>query len=229
VKYLLPLLGGLSFTSVHASYTDLQLNTDNRPPFEYLDSEGKLAGVAAELITCSLNQLDVKYDIKIMPWSRAQKSVFAGLGDGFFAASKNSSRDEYAQLSTIIVDQNWNWYLSKDLTLTPDSDEFKKTVKVSSWIGSNSLKWLKENKYNLKQPSKHNRELVKRLLGGRIEGVYASNIVFEAALNDLGENLDNLDIVQGMYKPMGVYFAKSYLKKNPGFIEGFNAALKKCK
>ena len=171
----------------------------------------------------------MKYEINVIPWSRAQKSVEAGLADGFFAASQNRERDNYARLSAIIVDQNWSWYLSKGLTLSPNSEEFKNHVKVSSWIGSNSLKWLEENKYNLKQPSKHNRELVKRLLGGRINGVYASNIVFEAALKDLGESLDNLKVVKDQYKPMGVYFSKNYLEKNPGFIEDFNVATKKCK
>ena len=52
MKILLLLLGIFSFTGVHASYSDLQLNTDDRPPFEYLDREGELRGVAAELITC---------------------------------------------------------------------------------------------------------------------------------------------------------------------------------
>lgn len=229
MKYVLLFISFFSVTEIHASYSDLQLNTDNRPPFEYLDNEGKLTGVAAKLVTCSLDKLDVKYEIKVMPWSRAQKSVEAGLEDGFFAASQNDGRDKYAQLSAIIVDQHWNWYLSKNITFTPDSEEFKKNAKVSSWIGSNSLKWLKKNNYNIKQPSKHNQELVKRLLVGRIEGVYASNIVFEKALKDLGENLNELNIVKGMFKPMGVYFSKHYLKKNPGFIEAFNSASKKCK
>jgi polar amino acid transport system substrate-binding protein len=229
MKYLLLFLSFFAVTQASASYSDLQLNTDNRPPFEYLDNEGLLTGVAAKLVTCSLDKLDVKYEIEVMPWSRAQKSVEAGIADGFFAASQNDGRDKYAQLSTIIVDQHWNWYLSKSITLSPSSEAFKKNVKVSSWIGSNSLKWLKKNNYKVKQPSKHNKELVKRLLVGRIEGVYASNIVFEKALNDLGENLNELNIVKGMFKPMGVYFSKSYLKNNPGFMEEFNSASNECK
>lgn len=229
MRYLLPFLSIFYLTAANANYSDLVLNTDNRLPFHYLNNEKKLKGIAIELITCSLNKLGVRYEIKVMPWSRAQESVKAGLEDGFFTASQNNDRDKYAQLSSIIVEQNWNWYLSKDITLPPSTEEFKSEVKVSSWIGSKSLKWLKENNYKIMQPSKHNQELVKRLLSGRIDGVYASNIVFEKALKDADKDLTELNIVKGLYKPMGVYFSRKYLEKNPGFMESFNSAYQKCK
>lgn len=230
MKYIVFVLSSIFISAVHgATYTDLHLNTDERPPFEFIGSDGKLEGVAVDVITCALDKLDVNYDIKVVPWSRAQKLVEAGDADGFFAASQSESRDQYARLSTVAVDQYWNWYLSPSIELSPSSPGFKADIKVSSWLGANSLKWLNNNGYNVKQPSKNNKELIKRLLGGRLDGVLSSDIVFERSLRDLGINLSELKVVKGMFKPMGVYFAKTYLNNNPGFLTSFNQATERCK
>ncbi|MGH1487640.1 MAG: substrate-binding periplasmic protein, partial [Cellvibrionaceae bacterium] len=222
--YLLFISAALMSLSVDASYKDLQLVTDERPPFEFKGANGKPEGVAVDGVRCALSKLDVKYSIKIMPWARAQAQVKAGKAHGFFAASRNDTRDAYAILSDVVVEQYWNWYLAPSITSDPSSDEFKSQVKVSSWLGSNSLKWLTKKGYKLGKSSKSNDELVKRLMSGRLDGVYASDVVFEKAVSSLGKDMSKLRVVEGVYKPMGIYFSKDYLNNNAGFMDSFNKA-----
>ena len=212
------------FVSINtqAAYQALQIMTDERPPFEYIGDNGELLGIAVERVRCALDKIDVQYTIKVVLWARAQQMVKSGQTHGFFAASRNNGRDQYATLSDVVVEQYWNWYLSNDVAIAPNSEEFKKTITVSSWLGSNSLKWLTKQGYQVSQPSKSNTQLVKRLINSRVQGVYASNVVFEKAMADLGETLKKVKVVQGAYKPMGVYFSKKYLEDNSGFMQLFN-------
>ncbi len=202
--------------------------TDDRPPFEYKDASGKIVGVAADKVTCAMDKLKLVYEIQMVPWKRAQNTVKEGNAHGFFAASRNTDRDKYATISTVVADQYWNWYLLKGESLDPTDPTFKSKGKVTSWFGSNSLKWLKKNGYAISGNPKNASQLVKMLEAKRVHAIFGSNFTIEAELKKLGLT-DKVKIIKGLHKPMGVYFSKKFLEKNPGFLEKFNKLVEGCK
>lgn len=113
---------------------------DDRPPFHFLNADGKLDGHVARVVRCTLEKIGQPYEINIVPWKRAQVETERGVADSFFAASRNSIRDNYAQLSGVIIDQHWSWLVLKTNSLDVTSAIFKKEAVVGSWLGSNSLK-----------------------------------------------------------------------------------------
>lgn len=218
----------LSMSSTASAEGSLILLTDERPPFEFSDPDGRPAGVAVEIVRCALEQTGLPFEIKITSWKRAQLETQKGKAAGFFSASQNTSRDQYASLSEIVVDQYWSWYWLKTNELDPESGTFKSRARTASWLGSNSLKWLKSNGYKIKSNPSNVDQLLLQLSRGKIDAAFGSDVAFDDAIKRLG--LDGLfKSMRGVHKPMGVYFSHSYLQDNQGFLERFNNFIKACK
>ncbi|WP_163836848.1 substrate-binding periplasmic protein [Spartinivicinus ruber] len=232
MKHIVTLTYILSITATSQqtqAFEKISILTDHRPPFEFKNDNGEIVGVAADKVKCILNAMNANFSLEITPWKRAQAETKEGNADAFFAASKNSSRDEYAVLTATIADQYWNWYLSKDSQLDPNDEGFKSKAITGSWSGSNSLKWLKKNGYNAKYNARTTEQLSKMLESKRMDAIFGSNFAIEADLKKL-KILDKIKIVKGIHKPMGMYISKNYLSKNNGFLEKFNnTATSSCK
>lgn len=203
------------------------LAADERPPFHFTSSEGHLEGVAITVLDCAMKRLSQTYSVTMLPWKRAQRQVKEGTMHGFFAASHNSDRDAYAELSSIIADQYWNWYVMKDSDLDPTAAAFKGSGKVASWLGSNSQKWLVDSGYEPAPPSAKVDMLLNRLLVGELAAAFGSNFLIESIISKRGLQSD-IEIFDGPHKPMGIYFSKPFLAENPGFLDRFNGAVGKC-
>lgn len=218
----------LSLSSTASAEGSLILLTDERPPFEFSDPDGRPAGVAVEIVRCALEQTGLPFEIKITSWKRAQLETQKGKAAGFFSASQNASRDQYASLSEIVVDQYWSWYWLKTNELDPESDTFKSRARTASWLGSNSLKWLRSNGYKIKSNPSNVDQLLLQLSRGKIDAAFGSDVAFDDAIKRLG--LDGrFKTTRGVHKPMGVYFSHSYLQDNQGFLERFNNFIRSCK
>jgi polar amino acid transport system substrate-binding protein len=200
---------------------------DDRPPFHSEDGKGNIVGVSVNVVRCIMEKMNRQYELKVEPWARAQASVEKGKADGMFSASKNDERDQYAVLSNPICDQYWNWYVLKDSNADPNSPDFKSKAKVGSWFGSNSLDWLLKNGYNAPATPRGADQLVDQLLMGRVDAVFGSNVTIEEAIKAKSVS-DKIKTIQGLSKPMGVYFSKKFLEREPKFLEEFNSHVGSC-
>jgi len=217
----------LSLSSTVSAQEPLILLTDERPPFEFSGPDGRPAGVAVEIVRCALEKTGLPFEIKITPWKRAQLDTQRGKAAGFFSASHNADRDQYAQLSEIVVDQYWSWYVLKSSSLNPASKSFKAEARTASWLGSNSLKWLNANGYKVESNPSTVDQLLLQLSRRKIDVAFGSDVAFDDAIKRLG--LDGrFKSKKGVHKPMGVYFSHLYLKDKPRFLEKFNEFVDEC-
>lgn len=214
-------------TVIASARPSLILLTDERPPFEYSDADGRPAGVAVEIVRCVLEKTGLPFEIRITSWKRAQLETQKGKAAGFFSASHNIDRDKYAELSEIVVDQYWSWYVRSGSSLNPEADSFKAEARTASWLGSNSLKWLKSNGYKIKSNPSNVDQLLLQLSRGKIDAAFGSDVAFDDAINRLGLG-GRFKSTRGVHKPMGVYFSHLYLKSKPGFLVRFNQFIIEC-
>lgn len=184
-------------------------------------------GVAVDRVRCILKKMDTPLEIQVVPWRRAQLLVERGTADGFFAASQNDSRDEFAVKTMIIADQQWNWYLLKENALSPRDQSFKEKASVGGFVGANMLKWMKEQNYNVTATPKNTEGLLKLLLARRVDAVMANNYVMQALLQNHKVE-DQVKIYLNLDKPLFVYFSKEFTKSRPMFIEKFNNLIPEC-
>lgn len=196
-------------------------------PMEYVANEN-FKGIAIDVVRCAFDKIDVPLDVVVVPWARAQYMVKNNDADGFFAASKSDSREQFAQMSVIIASQKWQWYLLKENELNPDSLDFKSKAVVASFIGANMLNWMEEQGYNIRGRSRDTAGLLNLLLKKRVDAVLANNSVMNALIAK--QNVENkIKSYLNKDKPLGVYFSKVFLAKRPKFLTKFNDAVIKCR
>ena len=230
--YLILIVGGDAFAS---SKEKVILTTHNLYPYgsypagaeEQLIADETFKGVAVDRVRCVLDKMAIPLEIQVVPWRRAQFLVEQGMVDGFFAASQNDFRDEFADKTATIADQKWNWYLLKENPLSPLDPSFKEKARVGGFVGANMLKWMKEQNYNVTATPRDTEGLLKLLLARRVDAVMANNYVMQAMLQKYGVE-DQVKSYLNLDKPLFVYFSKDFLKSRPMFIETFNGLVPEC-
>ncbi len=116
------------------------LTTQSVPPYVICNKNGKFDGYAAKVVRYALEKMGQPYEIRIFPWNRAQMMVKEDRADGFFPASQNNTRDEYAVISATIAEQKWNWYLLKSNPSDPADPSFKEKATVGGFMGTQHVK-----------------------------------------------------------------------------------------
>ncbi|MBI9111280.1 ABC transporter substrate-binding protein [Maridesulfovibrio ferrireducens] len=204
----------------------ITLATHNLCPYGCYDENGIFDGCAVRVVKYAFNKMNIKLNIVVVPWIRAQRLAKDGKVDGFFAASKSEDRDQYGVQSAIIAEQRWNWYMLQENPLDPASEHFKKRATVASFRGSNMLKWLKANNYNATSSPPTTEHLLNMLLLKRFDAMLANDMVMTDKI--LKHNIHNrLKIITLLSKPLGVYFSKNFINENPDFLSQFNKHVEK--
>lgn len=238
INYLLITLVFLSISSVKASeITKITLATQNLCPYgcyqnndpANLDDLSNFSGIAVDVVKCALGKMDISLDLMVLPWARAQKYVLTtNKADGFFSASQNNYRDQFATLSYPIAKQKWQWYILKNSTVIPTEANFKQQASVGAFIGSNMLKWLESNDYQVLARPLNTDHLLQMLLKERLDAILANDYVTDRLITKYKAD-DKVTSYLHMNKPLGVYFSNSFLKKNQDFLPAFNKRVKQCR
>jgi polar amino acid transport system substrate-binding protein len=146
-KLYLVLVTGL-FLTMMSSYVYAQAVMEFHlpvfPPYTF-EKDGKIQGIAVELVGQILKEAGIQYTIDLVPnYGRAIANVKIGLSDGFFLASQNSERDNIAVFSNPVTNNNWCWFYPVNSKLDPKDGEFKANAKVGTILNANTHKWLKK-------------------------------------------------------------------------------------
>lgn len=211
------------------------LSTHHRPPFSYFIkgiphkkiADSSFKGTAVDVVRCAFKRMDIPLEIHIHPWQRAQQLAKEGKVDGFFSASHHQERDDYAVMSDIIATQHWNWILRAGTPLSPKDVTFKEKAKVTSFAGSNMLKWLYEEKYNIPTEARDSETLFNLLLTHQVDAVIESQRVLKEVITP--KNKDKFKIYVAKNKPLGIYFTKKFLKESHFSMKMLNQNIQYCR
>ncbi len=218
------------FLALNPSYAEtVRLTTHNLAPYSYYEND-KLIGKAVIVVECAFKQLNnFEAEFIVVPWKRAQQMVEKNEAEGFFAASHNPQRDEYAVISEIIAEQKWTWYMLTERIADPTSDTFKQNYIVSSFLGANMQKWLNQQGFKLvNQLPSTNLQLFKLLMHKRVDAILANDQVMNKLITEKNA-ADKISTIINRNKPLGVYFSKAFIQKNPKFLPSFNQAVLNCR
>ena len=189
----------------------VHLTTKLWPSYQYNSEEsGLLSGVSVNTIRCVFKQLERPVEFQLLPWKRAQVNVQRGISDGFFSASQNEGRDQYAVLSEPISSQKWTWITIVDAEEDPLSKNFKDSATVVGILGSNMTRWAINEGYTVTHEFKDTDHLMRMLLYRRADAAIDNDSVVKSWLKNNPIYSDKIKLTVQRDTPLGVYFSKIF-------------------
>lgn len=220
---------GALFMSTSWSATPLRLATHDQAPYGTYLPDKSFDGIAVQVISCVLKKMNRPVAIEVYPWERAQRMAQNDEVDGFFPATIKPERLVWAEASSVIAEQKWIWYLPLDSKLDPLSKEFKATANVGAHLGSNRLKMLESENYNIVLKSLTDEALLKAFAHGRADAILGGDQAIAVAMKKLNIDPKAYRMVVANDSPLHAYFGKKFLLSEPGFMKSFNAQVATCR
>ena len=232
--YLSMVLSGLLLllTSQIAAATEVDrvitITTQEWAPYQMQVGQ-KNEGYAIKALACVMDKLQQPYKVIFLPWGRAQLEVKQGNYDGFFSASHNNERDDFAVLSNTFIAQQWSFYLLKNTAIPLNQDAIKSNAQFGARRYSNATFWLQKHNYNVIHQTSTLDELISLLEKNRIGAILENNLFFEAAAKRVNIPLSDFSVVPNLDRSLGVYFGKTFLTQYPDFLDKFNQHTENCR
>ncbi len=207
----------------------LKMATHDQAPYGSYMADKSFDGVAVKVMSCVLKRMNRGYAIEVYPWERAQILAERGDVDGFFPATLKPERLAWAEASEVIADQKWVWYLAADSKLDPTSAEFKTKAKVGAHFGSNRLKLLEADKYQVVLKPQTDAALLEAFVAGRADAILGGDLAIADAMKELKLNPKDFKMVIAKDSPLHAYFGRKFLQSEPDFMKRFNAQISACR
>jgi polar amino acid transport system substrate-binding protein len=200
------------------------------PPYTQAP-QGATLSAGNFLVDQIMRLVGVDYQSSPVPnYKRALSDVKKGMADGFFLASKNDQRDAVAVFSEPVVFNHWSWFFNSEMSFDSSAPEFKQQARVASIEGTNTLRWLKDQGYQVVGKQTEVDSLAQLLFDlKRIDAVFISADVFKYGSHHprLADG-SYLEVIE-QRAPFGIYISKNYLQQYPDFMVRLNIAIQKVK
>ena len=97
VNCLLLIILTLSRTVIATSLEDIEIMTEEYPPYNYLGSDGEITGIAVDVLKAAYQQAGIKLDtnnIQMTPWPRAYRLLKLSDKHLLFSMTRTPSREK---------------------------------------------------------------------------------------------------------------------------------------
>lgn len=94
------------FSSALSAQT-FQLKTENYPPFNLGNSDGKIIGISSEIVEALFKRTKVEYEMELLPWQRAYRLALEETNHAVFSTTQTTERQPLFKWVGPIVDNNW--------------------------------------------------------------------------------------------------------------------------
>lgn len=218
--------------SVNAEAADeerIKLATQYWTPYQTVDDNGVIGGLAVERVKCAMRGTGQPYEIHMMRWDKAQLMVETGQMQGFFSGSASSQRASYAVPSEPVVSDYLAWFVAPDVSQDVTDNTSKYSLRYSAKFNTNKWLYLKRDGYNVIKKPRDADGLLQMLWQGDIDVAYEYELVFEESLKKAGIPLDYFEKVRLKKQDLMMHFGKDFVKENPSFLATFNSSLEACK
>ncbi len=100
MKLLLILLAFMTVLNCHASAINndipkLNVVTEDWPPYNYLDKNGEIVGIATKRVKSILRAADIHYEITLQPWARAYYTAAKEKNTLIYSIIRNEKREPF--------------------------------------------------------------------------------------------------------------------------------------
>lgn len=180
----------LSAAKVSAAAT-ITLTTEQWPPNNYLDDNGKVIGIATEKVRLLFDKAGIKYTIELMPWARAYHKTLHNPNTAIYSIMRSQSREALFQWVCPLVDPTPIFFYKlasrTDIIINNLEDVKKYLISVSK--NEFDHQYLRANGFVVSKDyyvSFDDKTLLKKLLNGRIDLMMGTEYAIISNTKELG-------------------------------------------
>ena len=206
----------------------IRVYTHGETKLAFKNPDGSITGEAIDILTCVMDKLDRKYTLSLAPLSRAA-SILKNSNSAIWFPSKFEGKPErLAQLAGPAGSVTFKWHMNKDSQLDPNSPDFHKRAKITTFSGSRMIGWLKENGYNYVSGSADPNRLVYMLVSHEVDAILSVQLGESASASVKKQIEDNIKSIPQHTDSTAFHFSADLIKNQPDFIEKFRLEMKTC-
>lgn len=210
---------------------DIVAYTEDFPPYNFLDGEGRPAGFSVELLAVLMKEAGLGYRIELVPWARAVQSVRRTPDSLLFTTARTPEREgwfdwvgPFAARRTVLVGLHGG--------IQPANLDAVRRQRVAVINGDAGMEFLLSNGFaiglNVLPVSRRN-DLPRFLFSGQADFVAANPAMLRAVAARAGFQAGLLeDRITLVEMPAGFYFALSK-QTRPALRERIEAAFKRLR
>lgn len=144
----------LSSYTLAMSLEEVSVLTEEYPPYNYLDDQGRLKGIAVELLARAYKEAGISLDIEnitVQPWPRSYRQLQRNTSTMLFSMTRNAQREKLFKWAGPISDTKVVLIAKKSNQIKIDSLEDLKKYTIGGILDDIGLQLVKEL---LKNPDK---------------------------------------------------------------------------
>ena len=163
---LLFLVAWLAVGGAHAQ--QLELLTEEYPPFNMSDAQGKLVGISTDIVRELFRQAQVPYTLAVSPWMRAVYTVRKQPDHCVFSMSRLADREAQFRWVGPLAFDDWSLFARMPLAQKPKALADVKGARIGSYLGDGGVDYLRRRGFEV--DGAPNDDLnPRKLLMGRID------------------------------------------------------------
>jgi len=93
--------------SLPVSAAPLVINTEDYPPFNYADSQGKILGTATKILRTALRSADIDAEFRLLPWARAYTAARLREQHCVYSTTRTAERETLFRWAGPLVVNEW--------------------------------------------------------------------------------------------------------------------------
>jgi hypothetical protein len=225
---LLAALAYLSKETIADDSNPIPVYTHGETAIAFQNPDGKITGIAIDRLTCTMGKLNQNFSLAIAPLSRA-RNIIQGSKPAIWLPAKFEGPDDLmAQMAGPAGALEVSWHMRKDNPLDPNSAQFQKEAKITTFSGSQLATWLKENNYNHMVGSADPNRLVYMLMSKEVDAVLSvelKNSVTKSIKKTLRDKIKHIPhkTIETAFR-----FSKGLIENQPAFVNRFRNTLQSC-
>ncbi len=206
----------------------LEIVTEEYPPYSYSDN-GKIVGIATEIVEAVLNDLNIKTKIKIYPWARAYRMAQSKKNVLIFTIERTPARESLFKWVGVLVSSDQALFsLRKRDDIQINSLNDAKTYEIGAVLEDSGTQHLLSEGFTRIQQVSLEIQNLEKLLAKRIDLWLTSELNGYYMIEKNGYDTKNFEKKYAFQISSGAYIAFSKSTSDE-VVETFRTALKKIK
>jgi polar amino acid transport system substrate-binding protein len=173
----------------------MKIYTEDSPPANYLEN-GRLKGLAVNIVREILSRLNMPDNIQVVPWARGYTLALTQPGVALFSTTRLPQREALFKWVGPLYHQTWGFYARKDSMINISSlDQARAVPRIGTYYKDAKEQYLLANGFRNLVSTNNNLGNIRHLIDGSIDLWVSSDFNMPYQARQAGINPDRLKLV----------------------------------